>query len=65
MWFLLHELSTSEFAAEENAPTVDAHNCVPRLLGHFVYHTMVFGASYSGIVDHSEINQLLISFDHL
>ena len=65
MWFLLHELSTSEFAAEEHAPTIDAHNCVPRLLGHFVYHTMVFGASNSSIVDHSETNQSLKSFDHL
>ena len=64
MWFLLHELSTSEFAAEENAPTVDAHHCVPCLLGHFVDHAMVFGASYSGIIDHSEVNQPLKSLDH-
>lgn len=64
MRLLFHELSTSEFAAEENAPTVDAHHCVPCLFGHFVHHTMVFGASYSSIVDHSELHQLLNSLDH-
>ena len=63
MWFLLHELSTSEFAAEEDAPTVDAHYCVPCFFGHFVHHTMVFSASYSSIVDHPELNQLLNSLD--
>ena len=63
MRLLLHELSTSKFAAEENAPTVDAHHHVPCLFGHFVYHAMVFSASYSSIVDHSGLSHLLNSLD--
>ena len=50
---LVHELGASVLASKKYAAAVDVHDIVPRFFCHLVYHTMILGASYAGIVDHA------------
>ena len=62
MRFLFHELGASILASKKDATTVDTHDTVPRLLGHFVDHAVMFGASYAGVVDHTVFLKEIVSY---
>ena len=52
---LIHELGASILASKKDAAAVDAHDIIPCLFGHLVYHSMMLCASYASVIDHTEL----------
>ena len=50
---LVHELGAGVLASKEDAAAVDCHDGIPRIFRHLVYHSMVLGTAYTGIIDHA------------
>lgn len=51
---LFHELGASIFASKKDPAAVDTHNSIPSLFRHLVHHSVILGASYTGIFDHTK-----------
>ena len=50
---LTQELGARILAPEEDAAAIDSHDGIPRFFRHLVYHPVILGTAYTGIVDHS------------